>query len=51
MLSKVSQRKSNVIWFHLYVVSNITHNKNELTETEIKLTVARREGVGDRWKR
>ena len=55
--SKVSQKKTNTIWYHLYVEPKILHkwaywwNRNRLTEIENRLTVAKgkstgREGLG-----
>ena len=47
--SYVTQRKTNTIWYHLYVESKIWHkwtylqNKNGLTDTENRLVVAKEE--------
>ena len=52
VLSEVSQRKTNTIWYHLCVESKIwpkwtyLQNKNRLTEN--RLVVAKDEGVRDR---
>ena len=49
MLSKISQRKKNTIWFHLYMESEKLINEQKSTDrpisTENKVMVARREGV------
>ena len=34
MLSEISQRKTNTIWFHLYVESKKTKQMNVYTKTE-----------------
>ena len=41
MLSEINQRKSNTIWFHLYVESKEQNkqNSNRLTDSENKLMV------------
>ena len=50
ILSEVSQRKTNTIWYHLYMESKIWHkwiylwNRNRLTDVENRL--AKGEGVG-----
>ena len=53
ILSKVSQkRKTNTIWYHLYVESKIWHkwvylqNKNRLTNIENRLVIAKGGGGG-----
>ena len=51
-LSEVSQRKTNTIWYHLYVESEIWHkwtylrNRNRFTDTENRLVVAKGRGRG-----
>ena len=47
MLSKISQRKTNTVWFHLYVETkkqNKQQNWNRLTDTENKCMVAKGDG-------
>ena len=50
IVSERSQRKTNVMWYPLYVESKIQrksiylHNKNRLTDIENSLVVAKREG-------
>ena len=53
ILSEVSQkRKTNTIWYHLYVESKIVHkwtyllNRNRLTDIENRVMVAKEEGKG-----
>ena len=58
LLSEVTKRKTNTIWYHLYVESKIRHkwtylrNRNRLTDIENRLVVAKgeeewgREGLG-----
>ena len=49
-LSEVSQRKTNIIWYHLYMESKIWHkwtylwNRNRLTDIENRLAVTEGEG-------
>ena len=43
MLSEISQRKTNTVRYHLYVESE----KAKLIETESRMVVIRRRGVGD----
>ena len=46
MLSEISQTKTNIIWFHLYIDSKEQKNKqnrNKLVDTEKRQIVARRE--------
>ena len=58
ILSEVSQRKTNIIWYHLYVESKIRHkwtylwNRNRLTDIENRLVVAKGElgGGGMDWE-
>ena len=51
-LSEVSQTKTNPIWYHLYVGSNIGHkwtylwNRNRLTDRENRPVVAKGKGAG-----
>ena len=45
MLSEISQRKTNIKWFHLYVKYKKQNNKNKLIEMEIKLMVTRGEDL------
>ena len=40
MLSEISQRKTNTVWFHLYVECK----KVEIIKTETRLSVARGKG-------
>ena len=57
MPSEISQRKTNTVWYHLYVESKKKYNKlmntkkgSRLTDTENKLGVTRRkrkEGIGN----
>ena len=50
ILSKVCQKETNTIWYHLYVESKIWHkwtylqNRNRLTDIENRLVVAKGEG-------
>ena len=50
ILSEARKRKTNTIWYHLYVESKIWHKWtylwNRLTDIENRLVVAKREGVG-----
>ena len=52
ILSEVSQKETNTIWYHLYVESKIWHkwtylpNRNRLTHTENRSVVTKGEGVG-----
>ena len=45
MLRERSQKKTNAIWFHLYVETK-NSNRNRLIDTENKLVVARGKGDG-----
>ena len=54
ILRKVSQKKTNIIWCHLYVESQIQYksagNKylgNRITDTESRLGTAKEVGVGE----
>ena len=44
MLSEIRQRKTNTVWFHLYVESKQT-NKNRVVDIETEGMATRREGV------
>ena len=52
IISKLKKRKTNTIWYHLYVESEMWHrwtylwNRNRLTDIENRLVVAKGEG---RW--
>ena len=47
MLSEISQRKTNTVWFHLYVEFK---KQNEwLTETVMQTAVCQRGGWGQEW--
>ena len=53
ILSEVSQKEKNTIWYHLRVESKIWHqwiylwiNRNRLTDIENRFVVAKAEGVG-----
>ena len=52
ILCEVRKRKTNTIWYHLYVESKIWHkwtclqNRNRLTDIENRLVVAEGEGEG-----
>ena len=54
VLSEVGQRKTNTIWYHLYVKSKIWHkrtylwNRNRIRHIENRLVVAKGEGDGRR---
>ena len=58
ILSEVSQKKTNTMWYHLYVESKIWHkwtylwNRNRLTDIESRLVVAKGErgGRGMEWE-
>ena len=58
ILSGISQIKTNIIWYHLYVESKIWHkwiylqNRNSLIDTENRLVVAKWEEVekGKDWE-
>ena len=43
MLSEISQRKTNTLWYHLCMESKKTKQKNTLMDTENKQVVAREE--------
>ena len=49
ILSEVSQRKTNITWYHLYVESkkmiqiNYLQNRNRLTDIENKLMITKGE--------
>ena len=50
ILSKVSQRTTNTIWYHLYVdlkydTNELIYKTNRLTDKENRLVVAKGEGV------
>ena len=53
ILSEESQKKTNTIWYHLYVESKIWHkwtylrNRNRLADIENRLVVAKGEGGGE----
>ena len=44
LLSEIRQRKTNTVWFHLYVESKQT-NKNRVVDIETEGMATRREGV------
>ena len=54
ILSEVSQKKTNIIWYHLYVESkkmmqmNYLHNRNRLIDIENKLMVTKGDSDGGR---
>ena len=54
ILSEVSQRKTNTLWYHLRVESKIWHkwtylwNRNRIRDIENRLVVAKGEGAGGR---
>ena len=56
ILSEVSQTKTNIIWYHLYVESKkndtneLIQNRNRPTDVENKLMVAEGERVGYKLK-
>ena len=56
MLSEISQRKINILWYHLYVESKNKYkriyiqNRNRFTNTENKLMVTEGEREGGRDK-
>ena len=53
ILSEVRKRKTNIIWYHLYVESKIWHkwsylqNRNRLTDVEDKFMITKRERAGE----
>ena len=55
VLGEVSQRKTNTMWYHLYVESKKRHkrtylrNRKRYKEVENKLVVAGGKGLGKRW--
>ena len=52
---KVRKRKTNIIWYHLYMKSKIWHqriylqNRDRLTDIENRLVGAKREGTREGW--
>ena len=54
ILSEVKKRKTNIIWFHLYVESKIWHkwtylwNRNRITDIQNRLVVVKGEGWSGR---
>ena len=54
ILSKIRTRKTNTVWYHLYVESKIQHkwiylwNRNRLTDIENRAVVAKGEKVWER---
>jgi len=52
---KSSERRTNTIWYHLYVDSKIWHrhtyvqNRNRLRNKKNRLVVAKARGLGERW--
>ena len=57
ILSEVSQKKTNTIWYHLHVESKIQHkwaylqSRNRLTDIESRLVVTGRGKMGTGWTR
>ena len=53
ILSAVRQRKTNILWYHLYVESKIGYeqtflqNRNRFTDTEVEPMVTK----GEKWER
>ena len=52
----LNQKKTNTVWYHLYMESKIWHkrtylwNRNRLTDIEVKLVVAKGEKGGVDWE-
>ena len=52
ILSEISQRKTNIIWYHLYVESKknstteLIYKTEKLTDMENRLTVTKGKGAG-----
>ena len=51
MVSEVRKRKTNIIWYHLYLEHKWTYvlNRNWIRNVENKLVVAKGEWVGEGW--